>query len=74
MNRLKSILRNLRLLLTREITDQIGEVDVYFRPGVMPRGDLIGPSADLMAHKVQFGTQRVARWFGREWEPVPSDG
>lgn len=27
MNRLKSILRNLRLLLTREITDQIGEVE-----------------------------------------------
>ena len=54
--------------------DQIGEVDVYFRPGVMPRGDLIGPSADLMAHKVQFGTQRVARWFGNEWEPVPSEG
>jgi sulfide:quinone oxidoreductase len=52
--------------------DQIGEVDVYFRPGISPRGDLIGPSTDLMADKVRFGSERVARWFGREWQPVPS--
>ena len=51
--------------------DQIGEVDVYFRPGVTPRGDLIGPSVDLVADKVRFGADRVQRWFGRDWTPVP---
>ncbi|HET7901326.1 MAG TPA: FAD-dependent oxidoreductase, partial [Candidatus Nanopelagicales bacterium] len=50
--------------------DQIGEVDVYFRPGVTPHGDLIGPSRDLMADKVKFGADRVSRWFGRDWHPT----
>ncbi len=51
--------------------DQIGMVDVFFQAGVSPHGDLIGPSADLMAEKTQFGTSRVARWFGRDWVGVP---
>lgn len=47
--------------------DQIGMVDVFFQPGVSPRGDLVGPSTDLMAEKSRFGSSRVSRWFGREW-------
>jgi sulfide:quinone oxidoreductase len=47
--------------------DQIGMVDVFFQAGVSPHGDLIGPSADLMAEKARFGTSRIARWFHREW-------
>ena len=47
--------------------DQVGMVDVFFQAGVMPHGDLIGPSVDLMAEKSHFGSSRVARWFGREW-------
>lgn len=47
--------------------EQIGMVDVYFQKGVMPHGDLVGPSADLMSNKSEFGTSRVRRWFGREW-------
>jgi sulfide:quinone oxidoreductase len=47
--------------------DQIAMVDVYFQKGVTPHGDLLGPSADLMERKSDFGTTRVQRWFGREW-------
>jgi len=47
--------------------DEVGMVDVYFQKGVSPRGDLVGPSKDLMARKSDFGTSRVQRWFGREW-------
>lgn len=48
--------------------DEIGMVDVFFQPGVSPRGDLVGPSIDLMAEKTRFGSTRAARWFGRTWE------
>ncbi len=44
--------------------DRVGRVDVTFVPGEPPSGVLEGPSADLAAHKVHFGTSRVARWFG----------
>ena len=47
--------------------DQIGMVDVYFEKGVTPHGDLVGPSADLVRNKSDFGTSRIRRWFGREW-------
>jgi sulfide:quinone oxidoreductase len=47
--------------------DQIAMVDVFFQQGVTPHGDLIGPSAELMSQKSDFGTSRVQRWFGREW-------
>ena len=50
--------------------DQIGMVDVFFQPGVSPHGDLIGPSTELMSEKSNFGSSRVARWFGHEWAPV----
>ena len=54
--------------------DQIAMVDVYFRKGVTPHGDLIGPSTELMEHKSDFGTSRVQRWFGREWFALPGTG
>jgi sulfide:quinone oxidoreductase len=50
--------------------EQVGMVDVFFQAGLTPRGDLVGPSTDLMANKVEFGSSRIARWFGREWSPI----
>ncbi len=45
----------------------IAKVDVTFRSGAAPVGALEGPSTELMADKVAFGSTRVARWFGRTW-------
>jgi sulfide:quinone oxidoreductase len=50
--------------------EQVGMVDVFFQAGVTPHGDLIGPSTDLMSNKVEFGSSRISRWFGREWSPI----
>ena len=47
--------------------DQVAKVDVTFASGQTPHGKLEGPSAELAADKVEFGTSRVRRWFGREW-------
>jgi len=47
--------------------DQVAKVDVTFRAGHRPGGDLEGPSPDLVADKTAFGTDRIRRWFGREW-------
>jgi sulfide:quinone oxidoreductase len=33
----------------------------------MPVGDLEGPSSELARDKVEFGTTRIQRWFGRDW-------
>jgi len=46
---------------------QVAKVDVTFASGQTPHGKLEGPSAVLAADKVEFGTSRVRRWFGREW-------
>jgi sulfide:quinone oxidoreductase len=45
--------------------DQVARVDVTFRTGEQPRGELEGPSQQLAAQKVDFGSTRIARWFGR---------
>jgi sulfide:quinone oxidoreductase len=45
----------------------VAKVDVTFRSGQTPKGALEGPSARLAEDKVEFGTSRVRRWFGREW-------
>jgi sulfide:quinone oxidoreductase len=51
-----------------EFGDQrVAKVDVTFLGGQTPRGALEGPSEQLAADKVEFGTSRVRRWFGREW-------
>jgi sulfide:quinone oxidoreductase len=44
--------------------NNVAKVDVTFRPGERPFGDIDGPSAELAADKAHFGTSRVARWFG----------
>jgi sulfide:quinone oxidoreductase len=44
--------------------DQVALVDVTFLPGTRPTGGLEGPSPDYLRYKVEFGTSRVARWFG----------
>ena len=49
----------------------VATVDVTFRPGQSPRGSLVGPSTDLAADKTAFGADRIRRWFGRDWTPVP---
>jgi sulfide:quinone oxidoreductase len=47
--------------------DQVGFVDVVFRPGEPPTGVFDGPSDELAARKKEFGSSRIARWFGRSW-------
>jgi sulfide:quinone oxidoreductase len=44
--------------------DEVALVDVTFRPGAAPTGGIQGPSAAFLRDKEQFGTERVARWFG----------
>ena len=50
--------------------ERVAKVDVVFRTGERPTGDLEGPSAALVADKSAFGSDRIRRWFGREWTPV----
>jgi sulfide:quinone oxidoreductase len=42
---------------------RVGKVDITFPACGSPSGRLIGPSAELVADKERFGTDRVARWF-----------
>jgi sulfide:quinone oxidoreductase len=42
----------------------VAKVDVTFQPGAAPMGKLEGPSPELVADKVDFGSSRIARWFG----------
>jgi sulfide:quinone oxidoreductase len=56
---------------------QVAKVDVTFVSGQSPAGDIEGPSADLVADKTAFGSERSRRWFGRTWlatspEPPPA--
>ena len=44
--------------------DRVAKVDVTFRSGQAPHGGLEGPAMEIAADKVDFGTSRVARWFG----------
>lgn len=48
---------------------EVGKVDVTFLSGQAPTGELEGPSLALAADKSAFGTDRVRRWFGRDWTP-----
>jgi sulfide:quinone oxidoreductase len=49
--------------------NQVAKVDVTFRSGAKPTGGMQGPSRALADDKVEFGTARVKRWFGRSWTP-----
>lgn len=51
--------------------DGVAKVDVTFRAGARPTGDLQGPSIELAGDKVAFGSERIRRWFGRDWHPSP---
>ncbi len=44
--------------------NQVAKVDVTFLAGQTPTGGLEGPSAELAADKLEFGTSRIQRWFG----------
>jgi len=46
--------------------DEIAIVNVTFLSGHAPFGDMEGPSAALVADKVEFGRHRVQRWFGHQ--------
>jgi sulfide:quinone oxidoreductase len=48
---------------------EVALVDVTFF-GDQRSGELVGPSPELTAEKVEFGANRIKRWFGREWRPV----
>ncbi len=50
----------------------VGRVNVQFRRGQPPVGELEGPSPELVADKAAFGAERIARWFGRTWSPLPA--
>lgn len=47
--------------------DQVALVDVTFF-GAERTGRLTGPSEEVAAEKVEFGSSRIKRWFGREWK------
>jgi sulfide:quinone oxidoreductase len=46
----------------------IAKVDVTFVSGQTPLGGLEGPSAELVADKAAFGSDRSRRWFGQTWQ------
>jgi sulfide:quinone oxidoreductase len=46
----------------------VAVVDVTFVAGQAPFGFLDGPSIELRTQKSEFGTTRIARWFGRNWK------
>ncbi len=48
----------------------VAVVNVTFLKGQPPFGDLDGPSPDLAVHKADFGTERIAKWFGKDWRAV----
>jgi len=47
--------------------DQVALVDVTFF-GDQRTGGLRGPSQEFAADKVEFGSSRIKRWFGRDWK------
>lgn len=44
--------------------DEVALVDVTFRPDVAPQGFFEEPTTDRLAQKAEFGSSRIARWFG----------
>ncbi len=46
---------------------QVGRVDVNFLGGPKPTGTFQAPSDALVSEKIDFGSSRIRRWFGREW-------
>jgi sulfide:quinone oxidoreductase len=46
--------------------DQVALVDITFF-GDQRSGTMRGPSKELVADKLEFGSSRIKRWFGRDW-------
>jgi len=51
---------------------QVARVEVTFAPGERPYGRMVPPSLENAEEKQTAGTNRARRWFGRDWQPVPS--
>jgi sulfide:quinone oxidoreductase len=51
---------------------QVAGVEVTFLQGQAPFGTYTAPSPELAARKGEFGTDRIRRWFGREWTAYPT--
>ena len=47
--------------------DEVARVDVMFVSGQPPNGTFEAPSEALAADKLDFGSSRIQRWFGRAW-------
>ena len=47
--------------------DLVALVDVTFSAGQDPVGQFDGPSQEFAAHKEEFGSSRIQRWFDRSW-------
>jgi len=47
--------------------ERVGRVDVNFLGGPKPTGTYQPPSHALGEEKLEFGSSRIQRWFGREW-------
>ena len=45
---------------------QVARLDLTFAAGQPPTGTFEAPSTDLTAHKSEFVTARIQRWFGRD--------
>jgi sulfide:quinone oxidoreductase len=48
---------------------QVALVDVTFF-GDKRVGELVGPSEAYAADKLEFGSSRIRRWFGRDWKAI----
>jgi sulfide:quinone oxidoreductase len=49
--------------------NQVAFVDITFF-GDQRTGKIVGPSDELVAEKIEFGSSRAKRWFGLEWTPT----
>lgn len=47
--------------------DEVARVTVSFLSGQAPTGTYEAPSIALTQDKMEFGSSRIQRWFGREW-------
>jgi sulfide:quinone oxidoreductase len=46
----------------------VARVDVQFLQGPRPTGTYQPPSDALVHEKAEFGSNRIKRWFGRDWQ------
>jgi NADH dehydrogenase FAD-containing subunit len=47
--------------------EEVARVTVRFLSGQAPIGTYEAPSVALAEDKMEFGSSRIQRWFGREW-------